>query len=264
MIIFLYGEDSFRRKRKYVEIISSFIVKNGSLGLSEFSADQSEIFLETLKNRSIFSPRTLVSIKDIDFNSLSENTLEAFIKSLLEIIGSQEIIVLISSIQTSLPDNMSFLNNPPSKTQEFSFLPKEKLVFFVTKEALVKGVKLSEIDIRALVASFSGDLWAIESELQKLASAQSLDIYSLGSAPSYFELLNTIKSNKTREAKLVALETILYLLKEDPARVFNGLAYSAPQGVAPEKWFSVMADYDVFVKSGQMDYEEALLDFVIR
>jgi len=264
MIIFLYGEDSFRRKRKYSEIISSFTIKNSNLGLSEFYYDEIEGFLEALKNRSIFSPRTLVSIKDIDFNSLSENTLEAFIKSLLEIIGSQEIIVLISSIQTSLPDNMSFLNNPPSKTQEFSFLPKEKLVFFVTKEALVKGVKLSEIDIRALVASFSGDLWAIESELQKLASAQSLDIYSLGSAPSYFELLNTIKSNKTREAKLVALETILYLLKEDPARVFNGLAYSAPQGVAPEKWFSVMADYDVFVKSGQMDYEEALLDFVIR
>ena len=264
MIIFLYGEDSFRRKRKYVEIISSFIVKNGSLGLSEFSADQSEIFLETLKNRSIFSPRTLVSIKDIDFNSLPENILEAFIKSLLEIIDSQEIIVLISSTQTSLPDNMPFLNNPPSKTQEFVFLSKEKLVFFVAKEALAKGVKLSEDDVRMLIASFSGDLWAIESELQKLSSAQSLDINSLSLTPSYFELLNIIKSGKTREKKLIALEIALYSLREDPARVFNGLAYSAPRGIAPEIWFGIMADYDVAVKSGQMDYEEALLDFVIR
>ena len=102
MIIFLYGEDSFRRKRKYAEIISSFIAKNGSLGLSEFSADQPENFLETLKNRSIFSPRTLVSIKDIDFHSLSENILEAFIKSLLEIIDSQE---TVSYTHLTLPTN---------------------------------------------------------------------------------------------------------------------------------------------------------------
>ena len=264
MTIFLYGEDSFRRKRKYNEIISSFTIKNSNLGLSEFSTDEIEGFLEALKNRSIFSPRTLVSIKDIDFNTLSENILEAFIKSIIEIINSQEVIVLVSSIQSSLPADMPFLNNAPSKTQEFSFLSKEKLIFFVAKEAIMKGVKLSEADIRALIASFSGDLWAIESELQKLASAQSLDIYSLDSTPSYFELLNTIKSSKAHEAKLIALETVLYLLKEDPARVFNSLAYSAPQGITPEKWFSIMADYDVSVKSGQMDYEEALLDFVIR
>ena len=264
MIIFLYGEDSFRRKRKYTEIISIFATKNGNLGLSEFSTDGVESFLEVLKNRSIFSPRTLVSIKDIDFNALPDNILEVFIKSLLEIINSQEIIVLISSIQASLPVNMPFLNSLPSKTQEFSFLPKEKLVFFVAKEASMKGLELSDIDIRALIASFSGDLWAIDSELQKLASAQSLDIYSPNTAPSYFELLNTIKFSKTREAKLVALETALYLLKEDPARVFNGLAYSAPKGTLPGAWFSIMADYDVAVKSGRMDYEEALLDFVIR
>jgi len=264
MIVFLYGEDSFRRKRKYAEIVSSFIAKNGNLGLSEFFADQPESFLEALKNRSIFSPRTLVSIKDIDFSSLSENLLETFIKSFFEITNSREVIVLISSTQASLPDNMPFLNSPPSKTQEFSFLPKEKLVFFVAKEALSKGVKLSETDVRALTASFFGDLWAIESELQKLASAQSIDIYSLNSAPSYFELLNTIKSGKTREKKLIALETALYFLKEDPARVFNGLAYSAPKGTLPGIWFSIMADYDVAVKSGRMDYEEALLDFVIR
>jgi len=264
MIIFLYGEDSFRRKRKYSEIISSFTIKNSNLGLSEFSADEVEGFLEALKNRSIFSPRTLVSIKDIDFDAFSETSLEDFIKSLIEIISSQEVIVLISSNQKFLPTNMSFLNNPPSKIQEFSFLSKEKLVFFVTKEALSKGIKLSEIDVRTLIASFFGDLWAINSELQKLVSAQSLDIHSLDSTPSYFELLNTIKSNKARDKKLIALETALYSLKEDPARIFNGLAYSVPQGVPPEKWFSIMADYDVAVKSGQMDYEEALLDFVIR
>ena len=264
MIIFLYGEDSFRRKRKYNEIISSFTIKNSNLGLSEFSADEIEGFLEALKNRSIFSPRILVSIKDIDFDAFSENILEAFMKSIIEIINSKEIIVLISSTQSSLPANMPFLHNSPSKIQEFSFLPKEKLVFFVSKEASSKGVKLSEADIRALIASFSGDLWAIDSELQKLASVQSLDIYSISPSPTYFELLNTIKSSKTREAKLIALETVLYLLKEDPARIFNGLAYSAPQGIAPEKWFSIMANYDVSVKSGQMDYEEALLDFVIR
>lgn len=265
MVIFLYGEDSFRRKRKYAEIVSEFIAKNGNLGFSEFPAEESEKFLEAVKNRSIFSPRTLVCLKDADFGAFPEDTLTLLKNTLAQVADSKEVIILISSAGETMPKGMPFLLKSPTKTQEFAILPKDKLAFFVAKEAAARGIKLSEADIKALISSFSGDLWAVSSELDKLSSAKTRDFPDAGTeGPSYFELLNALKSARIREKKLIALEIILYKLKEDPARVFNGLAYSAPRGTSPELWFSVMADYDVAVKSGKMDYEEALLDFAIR
>lgn len=265
MVIFLYGEDSFRRKRKYAEIVSEFVAKNGNLGFSEFSAEESDKFLEAVRNRSIFSPRTLVCLKDADLGALPKEIASLFKNTIAQAVESKEVIVLLSSSGQSIPKDMPFLSESPTKNQEFAMFPKEKLAFFVVKEAAAKGIKLSEADTKALISSFSGDLWAIESELDKLSSAKTRDFPDSGMAePSYFELLNALKSARTREKRLIALEVILYKLKEDPARVFNGLAYSAPRGISPESWFGVMADYDVAVKSGKMDYEEALLDFVIR
>lgn len=264
MILFLYGEDSFRRKKKYAEIISEFVAKNGNLGLSEFSSEDVNDFINAVKNRSIFSPRTLISIKDIDIESLSSDTRIFFENTLIKIIDSTEIIVLITSVQTTLAADISFLNNPSIKIQEFKNLSKDKLIFFVTKKAVEKGIKISEIDAQALIDSLSGDLWQINSELDKLVLAKSYDPFTHQETAGYFELLNTIKFSKEHKQKLIALETILYKLKEDPARVFNGLAYSSPRGHIPYKWFGIMADYDIAVKSGKMDYEDALLDFVIR
>ncbi|MFA5052868.1 MAG: hypothetical protein WC565_02335 [Parcubacteria group bacterium] len=264
MIVFLYGEDSFRRKRKYAAIVGEFIGKNGNLGFSEFSSDESEKFLEAAKARSIFSPRTLIGLKDVDFNLFSEDVLNRFKEILTGLAVSKDIIILVSSAETSLPDSMPFLAAPPTRTQEFDLLPKDKLVFFVLKEAIEKGINFSESDARSLIASFGGDLWSISSELDKLALAKSKEFPVSSPEPSYFELLSAIKFGRSKERKLIALEAILYKLKEDPARVFNSLAYSAPKGTSPEEWFSLMADYDVAVKSGKLDYEEALLDFVIR
>jgi DNA polymerase III delta subunit len=265
MVIFLYGEDSFRRKRKYAEIVSEFIAKNGNLGFSDFDSGETDKFLEAVKNRSIFSPRTLIGIKDADLDNLPESTLSAFKSTLSRIADSKETIVLVSSIGRELPEGMAFLTESPAMVQEFAALPKEKLAFFVSKEAAARGIKLSEADIKALISSFSGDLWAIGSELDKLSLAKARELPSPSATePGYFELLNALKFGRNREKKLIALEILLYKLKEDPARVFNGLAYSSPRGISPESWFGTMADYDVAVKSGKMDYEEALLDFVIR
>lgn len=265
MVIFLYGEDSFRRKRKYAEIVSEFIAKNGNLGFSDFSVDELDNFLEAVKNRSIFSSHTLIGLKDADIKLFPKDVLSLFEETLAKAAESKEINVIISSEGPSLPDNMSFLAGSFVKTQEFAGLSKEKLAFFVAKEASAREIKLSESDIKTLISSFSGDLWAIGSELDKLAVAKIRDLSDLVTpGPSYFEALNAFKYGRTIEKKLIALETLLYKLKEDPAKVFNGIAYFAPKGISNEEWFGVMADYDVAVKSGKMDYEEALLDFAIR
>ncbi|MCK9187265.1 MAG: hypothetical protein PHS16_00075 [Candidatus Colwellbacteria bacterium] len=266
MIIFLYGEDSFRRKRKYSEITSEFIKKNGTLGFSEFDDDDFKGFLECVKNRSIFTPLTLTAVKNIELNSLSKDFFDALKKISSKIASRKDEIMLISSSDENPPSNMNFLTESPAISQEFKQLPKEKFIFFIIKIANEKGIKLSKENAENLSLSLDKDLWAISSELDKMASAKNISLPAKKDIfiGSYFELLNSLKFGKSREKKLIALELLLNKLKEDPARIFNGLAYSAPRNVSSEDWFSLMADYDIAIKSGKMDYEEVLLDFAIR
>jgi DNA polymerase III delta subunit len=265
MVIFLYGEDSFRRKKKYVEISSEFVKKNGNLGLSEFDEENINDFIEGIKSRSMFASVTFVGIRDIDLGSLPADKLSLLRSALMGSMDDKNVVVLISSPSLPSSADMEFLSAAPVISQEFSPLSREKLSFYITKEASRKGLNISDADAKNLMISFEGDLWAISSELDKLSSAKDRSVPSASfTGPSYFELLNALKSGKTVEKRLIALEIILNKLKEDPARVFNGLAYSAPRDMLKEKWFELMADYDIAIKSGKMDYEEALVDFVIR
>lgn len=262
MIILLYGEDSFRRKKKYNEIIAEFLLKNSNLGLFEFEAIDILSFLESINNRSIFSPRILVGLKDIDLKDIDKDTKNYLNNILSKIVSDTEIIALISSINTTPPE---WIINLSKKHQEFSELPKEKLAFFILKESELRNVKLSEDDIKSLISTYNGDLWAIKSELDKLSSVSNFeDMIQKKEEFNYFELLNVFKFAKTREKKIISLEIMLCKLKEDPARIFNSLAYYPPKGINKETWFTIMANYDIAVKSGKMDYEDALLDLAMR
>ncbi|MFH1193342.1 MAG: hypothetical protein V1656_03470, partial [Candidatus Jorgensenbacteria bacterium] len=61
---------------------------------------------------------------------------------------------------------------------------------------------------------------------------------------------------KSVRQNLVLLEGLL--MREDGYRVFNSLAYAA-EGIAAER----LADYDISAKSGGLEYEEVLTDFVM-
>jgi DNA polymerase III delta subunit len=267
MIVFLYGEDSFRRRKKFSEITSEFIKKNGNIGFSEFDGPE-EVgkFAEVVKSRSMFSPIMLIALKNMEFKGLSTEDKKSILSALHLALSDSGTVALISSGDKSSTKDFEFLDTSPAVSQKFDFLSGEKLIFYVLKEASEKGVKLSESDAKNIIYSLDGDLWAISSELDKLAAAQITVIPERDHSFStnYFELLNSLKSGNSIGKRIISLEIILNKLKEDPARVFNGLAYSAPRGTLPSEWFGIMADYDVAIKSGKIDYEEALLDLVIR
>ena len=58
------------------------------------------------------------------------------------------------------------------------------------------------------------------------------------------------------QTKISTLERLL-AEKGDGAKIFNVLAYQKKEHIVQ------FADYDVAIKSGKIDYEEALLDFVL-
>ncbi len=59
--------------------------------------------------------------------------------------------------------------------------------------------------------------------------------------------------------KIEALEE-LFFAREEPAKIFNILA--SRNYLSPEM-LKKLADYDVAVKSGKMDYDEVLVDLAL-
>jgi hypothetical protein len=84
---------------------------------------------------------------------------------------------------------------------------------------------------------------------------KDLDVFDFEVAPNYWGLINGLKNYDIKN-RLYAFETML-AANDPPAKIFNILA-SQWQEKTPH-----MAEYDLAVKSGKVDYEEALVDLLI-
>jgi DNA polymerase III delta subunit len=110
---------------------------------------------------------------------------------------------------------------------------------------------------------YGGNTWGLITEIEKLAGFKNgavidkkdLDVFDLEVAPNYWGLINGLKNYDIKN-RLYAFETML-AANDPPAKIFNILA-SQWQEKTPH-----MAEYDLAVKSGKVDYEEALVDLLI-
>jgi hypothetical protein len=93
------------------------------------------------------------------------------------------------------------------------------------------------------------------SALGVLIDKKDLDKYDLEAAPNYWALLNGLKSSDVKN-RLYALEK-LFSINDPAAKIFNIVAAQAGDRIQH------VAEYDLAIKSGKLDYEEALVDFVL-
>ena len=74
---------------------------------------------------------------------------------------------------------------------------------------------------------------------------------------NFFAMIGKLSGRSPFSQKISSLTWLLET--DEPAKIFNMLSAFAK---APEEKIK-MADYDVAIKSGKLEYEEALLDLVI-
>ncbi len=256
MIIFLYGEDSYRRLKKQLEIETVYEAKYGNLSKERFDlSDPNETgrLRNFLVNRSMFEDMKFAVLDNL-FEAEDDKNLKEYIKNEL---NSKESALLITTDKKP-PVKFKFLTEKPVQAQAFSALSDIQLNNFILKEAEKLSLKLSVETVKAIRDLFSKDTWGIVTELEKLSLSSSRDIQKKRS-DDYFYLVNALKGYGDFKRKLSALEIILSDRRDDPARVFNSLSYR----LSNKKEAEIFADYDVAVKSGKLDYEEVLLDFVL-
>lgn len=261
MIVFLYGPDDYRRSEKKRSIVAEFSKKRSEIGLGVFDLEDKaspEALAEFLRTQSIFESAKLAVLENAF--ELEAPKLAKLLKPLLE---EKNTTILVAEKDKPVKA-LGFLLEKPAISQKFETLAGAELAAWVAGEAKKNDVKLTAAAAQFLASVYGGDTWGIVTELQKLGGfgdggkaidKKDLNVFDLEVAPNYWGLMNGLKSFDMRN-RLYAFETML-AGNDPPAKIFNILA-SQWQEKTPH-----MAEYDLAVKSGKVDYEEALVDLLI-
>jgi DNA polymerase III delta subunit len=268
MIIFLYGPDIYRREVKVRELLKVNREKRKDADIGIFDLEEEKETWKEVKDflsqPSMFSETKTAVIYE---SGVADN--KEWRGLLKKEIDSKEHILIISD--TNAPKkNFSFLLDPSVKSTEYAELDRRSLSVFLKKEA----------EMRSL--SFSRDAWEdfvehIETfQLKSAAGVQELKKFELffGEKEITKEKLHLIIQTTQKEDAFFAAKKIIFekdikkriailerafLNNVDPAHLFNTIAF-----LARGKEIEQLANLDVKIKSGKAEYEDVLLEFVLK
>jgi len=270
MLIFLYGSDSYRRQKKLNNIIAEYRKKHSNLSCEYFDLDPSinsgqEGFLR-LKEFSaqmlIFDSKKLAVLRNAFTIELKD--LRDFLKKYL---NAEELTILIS--EDTLPEELKSLAKKAFLSEKFKELEADEWRFFIAREIQQRKIALTLQAIDFLAEAFKKDTWGLINELDKLvliSKKSPIDVNDLKKvgdysyeSPDIFGYINVISKNWPVSQKIVSLEK-LFIIDEEPVKIFNIMASLK---YLPKELIQKLANYDVMLKSGKLDYEEILIDLAL-
>lgn len=170
MIYFIYGEDSYRSKRKLEEIIDGYRkVHKSGLNLAYIDADEKDFktFLSGLNTNSMFSEKKLIVLKNVFDNKKFQ---EEFLNDVKKIEDLKDIVIVYES---NAPDQRTKIFKElqkRAKCQEFKPLQPAGLRKWVEEEIKANNAKIDVVALDFLVSFVKNDLWQMANEINKLSN----------------------------------------------------------------------------------------------
>ncbi len=284
MIIFLHGPDEYRRLQKKKEITAEFRKKHAVVGVDIFDLEKKDEvarFKDFVGSQSLFDTKKMAVLENAFSSEISDADKKELAAGLKEVAKSDSTTVLISE-KNKTSEDFPFLSRKIHphiksvgvgagvKSQDFSWLTGPKWETFISEIARENGVVLKHNAVEFLAEVYQNDTWGLATELEKISVLKNpstgsehertiglddLRKLDLEISQDFFELLKNLK-NYALENRLASLEK-LFSANEPMPKVFNMIAYQIPDKL-PQ-----LAKYDVLVKSGKLDYEEALVDLIV-
>ena len=253
MFICLYGPDDYRRKEKERWYIAEYLKKH--VGISLFHCDLEDKegqaqFTEFVRGSSLFN--TTKFIVTYNLFALDDKQLKA---ALLQVLNSKDIHVISADLAKKPLVKYAFAIKKPAIANEFPTLDGAEWNKFIVQKAAEMEIKLNPSQLGELNIVYKGNTWGLVTELMKLRDGSDDIAKSFGLSGNIWGYYSTLAKPGSAASKLSALE-VLVAGQEPWAKIFNIVAAMASD---PKVW----ARYDLLIKSGKLDYEEALVDFAI-
>jgi DNA polymerase-3 subunit delta len=243
MIIFLYGEDSFRSRQKLNEIKNKYLFfdKSGS-GLSSFDFSEkpkAEDILSVCSMNNLLSPKRLVIVKNIISDGAldDQKKIEKYLKENKDIPVDSDLVVIFWERENPKKSN-SFLklllSKDAVKKQEFGKLEGAKLETWILRrmKELDGASSISRSALGKLVAYVGSDANTLDKEIQKLINYSTgsmisdKDIELLTKAKidgNIFSAIDALGAGNIREAMKLFHDNLEK--GEDPFYIFSMIVY---------------------------------------
>lgn len=170
MILFLYGSDTYRSRRKLNEIIEHYKkIHQSGLSLKYFDGKNLdfESFKDEIQQTSMFKEKKLLVLKNVFSNPSFKVKFLAQGKNFLK---SDDIILIYEESKTSESDSLAKFLKKQGKSQEFKLLESQELKNWTKKEFENYEAKIEKEALEKLIEFVGNDLWHLSNEIRKLVS----------------------------------------------------------------------------------------------
>jgi len=169
MILFLYGQDTYRRLQKLNEIVGHYqkIHKSGlNLKYFDFQKDTYENFEADFRNSPMFNEKKLFVLKNVGLNDSFKIN---FLKEQKIFLDSKDLILFFED-EISERNKLFKLLKKSAHFQEFQPLNREKLKHWTKQKFGKTKINIEHQALNQLIDYTGNDLWRLSGEIKKLIS----------------------------------------------------------------------------------------------
>jgi hypothetical protein len=247
MLVYLFGPDSYRRGR-YVraQLLDPYRKKypDGTVAFFDLEQDGALARLKDFASGGgLFAKVTLAVVSN---PADGEKEFAKFLKEKVD--DAHSTIIVVSD--KKLPKDFAVLG----AGKEFEPLEAIEFLKFIKAEAKARELTVTDAQLKAIGEAYDGDTWAAMTEIERVSSGGAVEKFS--PEIDSFGLIKTLSGSRDQAQRLRALTLLIDY--DEPAKVFNLLAAFVFGGNKIK-----MADYDLDVKSGRLEYPEVLLDYIL-